>query len=119
LYAGKTVLLNILAGRKSRGTVDPGSEILYDGRHPTLHYKRRHIGYVEQKDTLLEMMSPYELLTYTALLKLPRVTKKEDVRARVQALIDELKLNSCQHTVIGCYGSESKLVTLTKLMCYM
>lgn len=106
LYAGKTVLLNILAGRKPRGIVEPGSEILYDGHHPTLHYKRCHIGYVEQKDTLLEMMSPYELLTYTAFLKLPRVTRKEDIKARVQALIDELKLNSCQHTIIGSKESQ-------------
>ena len=99
--AGKTTLLDLLAGRRIKGRISSGSEILYDGHRPTPRYKQQQVGYVEQQDTLLEILTPYEMLVYTAELKLPRATSKEEIKERVQNLIDKLNLNSCQHTVIG------------------
>lgn len=101
LSAGKTTLLDLLAGRRIKGRISSKSEISYDGHPPTPRYKQHHVGYVEQQDTLLEMMTPYEMLMYTAQLKLSRATSKEEVKIRVQDLIEKLNLNSCQHTVIG------------------
>lgn len=99
--AGKTTLLDLLAGRKRAGKISPQSQILYDGERPTAKYLRRHVGYVEQHDTLLSMMTPYEMLLYTAELKHSRFQSMSEKQAQVMQLIEKLNLTDCKDTVIG------------------
>eukprot|EP01135_Chromosphaera_perkinsii_P006059 Nk52_evm7s387 gene=Nk52_evmTU7s387 len=96
--AGKSTLLDVLAGRKNSGFVT--GELLYNGRERPADF-RRIIGYVEQTDTLLPTLTPREILTYTARLKLPHTTPREFIDKRVQDVIDELGLQTCCDTIIG------------------
>ena len=130
-FAGKTTLLDLLAGRKTSGRLAPGSEILFNGRPPSsallrrdgacfaAQQRQRHlvspaalsacracipteraqvplppftacaVGYVEQHDTLLPLLTPFEMLLYTAELKQPRATPRAMKRRLVAALIDK------------------------------
>jgi ABC-type multidrug transport system ATPase subunit len=112
---GKTSCLNCVAGRVSKkNTISSESKILYDGHTATSAYLRRNVGYVEQEDTLLGFMTPYEMLLYTAELKHPRHQSGIEKRDQVNALIDKLALGDCKDTLIGTSarrgisGGESK-----------
>lgn len=47
------------------------------------------MGYVEQKATLLPLLTPFEMLEYTAQLKLPRRMPLHHKRALVAGLVDK------------------------------
>lgn len=102
---GKTTLLDCLAGRKEHGEYDKATQILYDGTPPTPDYLRQKVGYVEQQDTLLSMLTPFEMLLYTSELKNPRNVPRNEKRDQVSTLIDQLGLSECQGTVIGSLAS--------------
>ncbi len=68
--SGKSTLLDILAQRKTTGKIQ--GEVLIAGQRPTQTFLRRFAGYVEQFDTLLPVLTVYEMLLYTAELKTPR-----------------------------------------------
>lgn len=68
--SGKSTLLDILAQRKTVGRLK--GDILIAGQPPTQTFLRRYAGYVEQFDTLLPVLTVYEMLLYTAELKTPR-----------------------------------------------
>lgn len=59
---GKTTLLDLLSARKTVGQLAPESTILYAGRRASAAFLRRHVGYVEQHDTLLINLTVYEML---------------------------------------------------------
>jgi ATP-binding cassette, subfamily G (WHITE), member 2 len=97
--SGKTTLLDVLAGRKTQGTVE--GEILFSAQKPSMNFLRRFTGYVEQFDTLLSILTVREMLLYTAELKRPvheSMTKKSAV---VDSFIEKLGLQSCKDTLIG------------------
>lgn len=68
--SGKSTLLDILAQRKTVGKIK--GEVLIAGQRPTQTFLRRYSGYVEQFDTLIPVLTVYEMLLYTAELKTPR-----------------------------------------------
>ena len=68
--SGKSTLLDILAQRKTVGKIK--GEVLIAGEKPTQTFLRRYTGYVEQFDTLIPVLTVYEMLLYTAELKTPR-----------------------------------------------
>jgi ATP-binding cassette, subfamily G (WHITE), member 2 len=115
---GKTSVLDCLSGRKTTGIIDPKAAIHYNSVPATQDYLRKNVGYVEQQDTLLSMLTPFEMLLYTAELKhsrhQPLVTKK----SQVAGLISQLGLVDCQDTVIGSptkrgiSGGEAKRVNI-------
>ncbi|KAL4426977.1 hypothetical protein ABPG77_009538 [Micractinium sp. CCAP 211/92] len=96
---GKTTLLDCWAGRKTFGQMT--GQVLYDGEPPTAALLRRHVGYVEQRDTLLPMLTPFEMLLYTAELKHPLSMPTAEKRRRVSQLIEQLGLGRCADTTIG------------------
>ena len=69
--SGKSTLLDILAQRKTVGKIK--GEVLIAGQKPTQTFLRRYSGYVEQFDTLIPVLTVYEMLLYTAELKTSRV----------------------------------------------
>jgi len=97
--SGKTTLLDVLAGRKTTGTTT--GRVLYDCEPPTKAFLRRHTGYVEQFDTLVENMTVHEMLMYTAHMKLPHTTAKSKKAAEVDKLLDRLGLMAAKDTLIG------------------
>lgn len=58
-------------------------------------------GYVEQFDTLLDILTVEEMLMYTAELKRPLEQSKKEKKEAVEELIDVLGLESCRSVRIG------------------
>jgi len=89
--AGKTTLLRALTG------MAPATEgaVLYDHRDLYSHYAelRHRIGLVPQEDVIYPHLTPRRALGYAAELRFPGDTSNEERSARVQEVLDELKLN--------------------------
>ena len=64
-------------------------------------FLRRYTGYVEQFDTLLDILTVEEMLMYTAELKRPVQQPFAEKKAAVEELIDVLALESCRKVRIG------------------
>ncbi len=62
---------------------------------------RRYTGYVEQFDTLLPTLTPYEMLLYTAELKRDRHESIAEKKQIVEGVIEALALDTCRNTPIG------------------
>eukprot|EP00884_Botryococcus_braunii_P013677 jgi/Botrbrau1/2230/Bobra.101_2s0058.1 len=97
--SGKSTLLDLLAGRKTIGEMK--GQVLFAGATPTKPFLRRYTGYVEQNDTLLPELTVREMLLYTAGLSLPRKITQASKVDRVDRLVADLGLESCQNTLIG------------------
>lgn len=98
--SGKTTLMDILAGRKTSAGAISG-EVLFGGSEVSKSTLRGLCGYVEQFDTLVNELTVFNMLLYTAELKLPTsVTRKEKIQ-RVEEIIEILALQKCRDTVIG------------------
>lgn len=95
--AGKTTLLDILSNRVSCSD----GKILFNRKELKGNEMRKIASYVTQHDTLMPTMTIRETFTFYANLKLPKSMSKEDKKARVDQVIDELCLNSCQDTLVG------------------
>ncbi|OHV48960.1 hypothetical protein BCD48_14050 [Pseudofrankia sp. BMG5.36] len=88
--AGKSTLLNALTGFRP---ADVGS-VRYTGRDLYDEYDelRRRIGYVPQDDILHTALTVRQALEYGAELRFPAETTREERRARVDAVLNELGL---------------------------
>eukprot|EP00898_Chlorokybus_atmophyticus_P007407 jgi/Chlat1/7668/Chrsp64S07172 len=96
--AGKTTLLDVIAGRKNVG--QETGELLFGGaRRPKLFKKMA--AYVEQQDTLAPNLTVYEMLLYSALLKMTQSTPLAVKKDRVEKIIAALGLRSVRDTKIG------------------
>jgi len=97
--SGKTTLLDVLAGRKTTGEIT--GDIHFAAHKPTLTFLRRYTGYVEQFDTMLDILTVQEMLMYTAELK-RNIKEKLDVKKqKVEDIIKKLALEVCRDTKIG------------------
>ncbi|WIA12825.1 hypothetical protein OEZ85_006453 [Tetradesmus obliquus] len=97
--SGKTTLLDLLAGRKTVGSME--GSILFAGHKPTRQFLRKFTGYVEQFDTLLHILTVEEMMLYTAELKRPRSEPLASKKAAVDTLLEKLGLTPCRHVKIG------------------
>ena len=102
LLAGKTTLLNVLAGR-AKGNIE--GKILLNG-HSRNEAKPllKHAAYIMQDDVLLANQTPREILHFSAAMRIPRQYSKEERDKRVEELINELNLNNSQNTRVGAPG---------------
>jgi ABC-type multidrug transport system permease subunit/ABC-type multidrug transport system ATPase subunit len=100
--AGKTTLLDVLAQRKTEGTIH--GEILVDGRPLPVSFQRS-AGYCEQLDVHEPFATVREALEFSALLRQSRDTPREEKLAYVDTIIDLLELHDLEHTLIGRVGA--------------
>lgn len=100
--AGKTTLLDVLAQRKTQGTIQ--GSVFVDGRPIPVSFQRS-AGYVEQLDVHEPLATVREALNFSALLRQPRDVPDEEKLRYVDTIIDLLELNSLEHTLIGTPGS--------------
>ncbi|KAF2125248.1 ABC transporter [Dothidotthia symphoricarpi CBS 119687] len=100
--AGKTTLLDVLAQRKTDGTIH--GEILVDGRPLPVSFQRS-AGYCEQLDVHEPFATVREALEFSALLRQSRDTPREEKLAYVNTIIDLLELHDLEHTLIGRVGA--------------
>jgi ABC-type multidrug transport system ATPase subunit len=102
--AGKTSLLNILAGRAaSRGRVHIESDVRLNNFavDPTDIKIRKHIAFVAQDDSLQVTSTPREAIYFSAKLRLPRSTPEANLHKLVEKMLYELGLMHCADTYIG------------------
>ncbi|KAK1140842.1 hypothetical protein N8T08_009839 [Aspergillus melleus] len=100
--AGKTTLLDVLAQRKTEGTIN--GSIMVDGRPLPVSFQRM-AGYCEQLDVHEPFATVREALEFSALLRQPRTTSKEDKLKYVDTIINLLELHDLADTLIGTVGN--------------
>lgn len=100
--AGKTTLLDVLAQRKTEGTIH--GSILVDGRPLPVSFQRS-AGYCEQLDVHEPLATVREALEFSALLRQHRGTPKAEKLKYVDTIINLLELRDIEHTLIGKAGA--------------
>ncbi|KHN93838.1 ABC transporter [Metarhizium album ARSEF 1941] len=100
--AGKTTLLDVLAQRKTEGTIR--GSILVDGRPLPVSFQRS-AGYCEQLDVHESYATVREALEFSALLRQSRETPRSEKLAYVDTIIDLLELHDLADTLIGEVGA--------------
>jgi ABC-type multidrug transport system ATPase subunit/ABC-type multidrug transport system permease subunit len=96
--AGKTTLLDVLAGKKTGGDIINGP--LINGKPRDLSFNRI-AGYVEQFDSHDETATVREAITFSAMLRLPSEMTYEMKMAKVDTVIQTLRLGHVQNQQIG------------------
>ncbi|KAL2204343.1 hypothetical protein CC79DRAFT_1389252 [Sarocladium strictum] len=99
--AGKTTLLDCLADRISMGVIT--GEMLVDGKLRDSSFQRK-TGYVQQQDLHLETSTVREALEFSALLRQPDTTPREEKLAYVDDVIRLLDMEPYANAVIGVLG---------------
>ncbi|KAL1892603.1 ATP-binding cassette transporter snq2 [Sporothrix stenoceras] len=100
--AGKTTLLDVLAQRKTEGTIRGSIQV--DGRPLPVSFQRM-AGYCEQLDVHESYATVREALAFSAMLRQPRTTSKEEKLKYVDTIIDLLELHDLADTLIGTVGN--------------
>ncbi|ESZ90193.1 ABC transporter [Sclerotinia borealis F-4128] len=100
--AGKTTLLDVLAQRKTDGTIK--GSILVDGRPLSLSFQRS-AGYCEQLDVHEPLATVREALEFSALLRQSRTVPEAEKLKYVDTIIDLLELHDIENTLIGSTGA--------------
>ncbi|KAL2786105.1 ABC-2 type transporter-domain-containing protein [Aspergillus keveii] len=99
--AGKTTLLDVLAQRKTEGTIQ--GTVLVDGRELPVSFQRM-AGYCEKLDVHEPFATVREALEFSALLRQPGHIARDEKLAYVDTIIDLLELHDLANTLIGTVG---------------
>ncbi|KAJ1027359.1 hypothetical protein NDA18_003367 [Ustilago nuda] len=100
--AGKTTFLDILARREKRGVTS--GTVLVNGRKMSNQEYKRVVGFVDQEDLLMETLTVYETVLYSALLRLPRDMSLEAKKFRTLETMQELGILGIRDSRIGGSG---------------
>ncbi|KAJ6115454.1 hypothetical protein N7486_001232 [Penicillium sp. IBT 16267x] len=100
--AGKTTLLDVLAQRKTDGTIQ--GSIMVDGRPLPVSFQRS-AGYCEQLDVHEPHATVREALEFSALLRQSRDVPREEKLKYVDVIINLLELHDIADTLIGRVGA--------------
>ncbi|KAJ7118876.1 hypothetical protein C8R44DRAFT_789504 [Mycena epipterygia] len=96
--AGKTTLVEILAGKRKSGTTTGRVAFPSAGGAPP------RIGFVPQQDVLPPMLTVYEALLFGARLRLPESVSDAEKRTRVEGLMETLGIAPLRNVRIGWGG---------------
>ncbi|KAJ3307835.1 hypothetical protein HDU76_004330, partial [Blyttiomyces sp. JEL0837] len=96
--AGKTTLLDVVAQRKTIGTIS--GSILVGSRPQNANFKRLS-GYCEQMDILNSNSTVREALRFSAYLRQPKSKSKKEKDEYCEQVIDLLDLRSLADALIG------------------
>lgn len=100
--AGKTSLLNLLAGRITTNKGAKASGSVYANDEPRDYNKFRQVSaYVLQDDDMFAELTEREQISYAARLRLPKEMSEEQKLARVDRFIMELGLSKVANSQIG------------------
>jgi ABC-type lipoprotein export system ATPase subunit len=102
--AGKTSLLNILAGRaRTKGRIKIEADVRLENYSvdPTDIKIRKSIAFVAQDDSLQSTATPREAIRFSAKLRLPRSTTESQLDLLTNRMIHELGLSGCADTIVG------------------
>ena len=96
--AGKTTLMNAISGFDENIT----GEVLCNGipLHQNFRVMKNLIGYVPQQDIIYENLTLRKMLYYTAQLKMPADTQKQEMQKRIGDVLKMVELREHQSTCI-------------------
>ncbi|RKO88053.1 hypothetical protein BDK51DRAFT_9678, partial [Blyttiomyces helicus] len=97
--AGKTSLLQVLAGEAHAGTLAGGISV--NGQKISGNQMKKLSGFVFQDDVILATMTVREAVTMSALLRLPKETPVPVKMERVEQMLKLLNLEKAADTIIG------------------
>jgi ABC-type multidrug transport system fused ATPase/permease subunit len=100
--AGKTTLMDVLAGRKTGGTIT--GDIRVNGFPQDQATFARVAGYCEQTDIHVPHTSVHEALQFSARLRLPSSVTREQCEAFVREVMDLVELTSIKNAIVGLPG---------------
>nr|XP_043631485.1 pleiotropic drug resistance protein 2-like isoform X2 [Erigeron canadensis] len=100
--AGKTTLMDVLAGRKTGGYIDGSISISgYPKKQETF---ARVSGYCEQNDIHSPNVTVFESLVYSAWLRLSPDTTKQTCQMFLEEVMDLVELNLLRNALVGLPG---------------
>ncbi|GAU13808.1 hypothetical protein TSUD_261350 [Trifolium subterraneum] len=100
--AGKTTLMDVLAGRKTSGYIDGSIKISgYPKKQETF---ARISGYCEQNDIHSPQVTVYESLLYSAWLRLPADVDSNTRKMFIEEVMELVELNPLRNTIVGLPG---------------
>ncbi|ETW05787.1 hypothetical protein H310_03471 [Aphanomyces invadans] len=109
--AGKTTLMDVIAGRKTEGTIT--GSILLNGYPATDLAMQRCTGYCEQMDIHSESATFREALTFSAMLRQPSEVSTATKLAFVEECLAMLDLTTLGNTIIrGSSVEQMKRLTI-------
>ncbi|KAG4137149.1 hypothetical protein ERO13_D07G054100v2 [Gossypium hirsutum] len=100
--AGKTTLMDVLAGRKTGGYID--GNITVSGFQKKQETFARISGYCEQNDIHSPHVTVYESLLYSAWLRLSADVKAEARKMFIEEVMELVELNSLRQALVGLPG---------------
>ncbi|KAL6556565.1 transcription factor [Orobanche gracilis] len=100
--AGKTTLMDVLAGRKTGGYID--GNITISGYPKNQATFARISGYCEQTDIHSPNVTVYESLVYSAWLRLPRDIDAETRKMFVEEVMELVELTPLKEALVGLPG---------------
>ncbi|KOM44563.1 hypothetical protein LR48_Vigan05g216800 [Vigna angularis] len=97
--AGKTTLMDVLAGRKTGGYIDGSIKISgYPKKQETF---ARISGYCEQNDIHSPHVTVYESLVYSAWLRLPSSVDSKTRKMFIEEVMELVELNPLRNSLVG------------------
>ncbi|CAH1154007.1 unnamed protein product [Phaedon cochleariae] len=99
--SGKTTLLNALTFRPTREIVVTGTRCM-NGVPVNSKALTKVSAYVQQDDLFIDTLTVREHLIFQALVRMDKNIKYEQRLKRVEEVLSELTLRSCENTQIGC-----------------
>ncbi|KAI3868273.1 hypothetical protein MKX03_000184 [Papaver bracteatum] len=100
--AGKTTLMDVLAGRKTGGHID--GNIMISGYPKKQETFARISGYCEQNDIHSPHVTIYESILYSAWLRLPEEVQPETRKMFVEEVMELVELSSLRGALVGLPG---------------
>ncbi|GJW61099.1 ABC transporter G family member 35-like protein [Tanacetum coccineum] len=100
--AGKTTLMDVLAGRKTSGYVE--GDIRISGFPKKQETFARISGYCEQTDIHSPSITVHESLIYSAFLRLPKEVTDEEKMVFVQEVMELVELDNLKDGIVGLAG---------------
>ncbi|KAJ6942433.1 ABC transporter G family member 29-like [Populus alba x Populus x berolinensis] len=100
--AGKTTLMDVLAGRKTGGYVD--GDIRISGFPKKQETFARISGYCEQNDIHSPQVTVKESLIYSAFLRLPKEVDKQEKMNFVDEVAELVELDNLKDAIVGLPG---------------
>ncbi|KAJ1377530.1 P-loop containing nucleoside triphosphate hydrolase [Sesbania bispinosa] len=101
--AGKTTLMDVLAGRKTGGYIE--GDIKISGYPKVQQTFARIAGYVEQNDIHSPQVTVEESLWFSASLRLPKEVSKEKKQEFVEQVMKLVELDNLRYALVGMPGA--------------
>ncbi|CAI9281132.1 unnamed protein product [Lactuca saligna] len=100
--AGKTTLMDVLAGRKTGGYIE--GDIRISGFPKKQETFARISGYCEQTDIHSPQITVHESLIYSAFLRLPKEVGNKDKMIFVHEVLELIELGNLKDAIVGLPG---------------